>query len=323
MIQGSCQNQKCAAPKTNCFRLHENFVSCEDWQSSSYTQRKPREHKINIEKANSKLNWSGEALNLNELYLTTLRSSPIIIGLVGRAAAGKTCYLGMLFTLLLNGENFNNFTFAGTKTILGWENIAHKMRLKKGNIDFPEPTPSNPDYYSFLHLALRDDLNRLKDIYFTDTSGEVFLQWSRNKEDDDAKSARWIHQNSSAFVLFVDCEALVIRRNAAKTEIIDIAQQLRQDLNNRPVVVAWSKADEIINIRESIRSSLHEDLTKILPNHLEIHVTNFSKSDPDKLCHENNIEVVDTILRELTKSSGVEIDLKTEAKNDFFLNYRG
>lgn len=229
----------------------------------------------------------------------------------------------MLYSLLLNGERLKEFDFAGSKTIIGWESLAHRMRLKRGNVSFPEPTPSNPNFYSFLHLALRNKENSLKDVLFTDTSGEVFLQWARNREDENANSAKWIHKHSSGFILFIDCDALIERRNAAKTEIIDIAQQLKQDLDERPVIVVWSKADEIHKVKDVIKFSLQEDLKEIFPHYKEIEVTNFSATDPDKLCHENNLEVVDWLLNSVLQPSNTELILDVGVKDDLFLSYKG
>jgi GTPase SAR1 family protein len=321
-MEGKCTNQDCAAPITQCLKLWDNLPDCEYWKGIEPLKEK-NQQKAKESKGNSIINWSGDAFSVNELSLISLRNSPIIIGLVGRAGAGKSSFLGMLYTLFLNGGRLKEFNFAGTKTITGWESLAHRMRLRRGNVRFPDPTPSNPDFYNFLHLALRDKENRLKDVLFTDTSGEVFLQWSRNKDDENANSARWIHSNASCFILFVDCEALISRRSAAKTEIIDIAQQLKQDLNARPVVVVWSKADEIKDVKEVIKTSLKEDLKEIFPYCIEIEVANFSQTDPDNLCHENNLKVVDQLLEDVLQSSNMEINLNIEAKDDLFFSYRG
>lgn len=321
-MEGRCNKQECAAPVTKCYELHDNLPDCEHWTGLSAVKEKNQQKK-NVDKSKSVINWSGDSFTLADIPLISSRNSPIIFGLVGKADAGKSSFLGMLYTLLLNGKRLNKFNFAGTKTTNGWEFLAYKMRLKRGNVSFPEPTPSNPNFYSFLHLALRNKEDNLKDVLFTDTSGEVFLQWARNREDENAGSARWIHKNSSGFILFIDCEALIERRNAAKTEIIDIAQQLKQGLNERPVIVVWSKADEINNVKEVIKTSLREDLRQIFPHYAEIEVTNFSKADPDKLCHENNLEVVDWLLNEVLQPSNLEIVLDVEVKDDLFLSYTG
>lgn len=319
-MEGKCKKIDCPAP-ISCLDLCDSFEKCENWihAGASVNNDTIKDQQAIYEQ----INWSGNSLNKKELSLISSRISPILFGLIGRADAGKTSFLGIIYTLLLNGKKFNKFNFAGSKTIIGWENLAFALRLKKGKIDFPEPTPSNPNYYSFLHLSLRDNDGNLKEILFTDTSGEVFSQWAYNKNDYNSESARWIHNNADAFILFVDCEALLIRRNSAKTEIIDIARQLANNLNNRPVVVLWSKSDKISEVKEVIRKSLKEDLKEIFNSFSEIEVSNHSKSDDDELCHKNNLMVIDWLLNEINKPSNLVLEPKKLSTKDFFLNYRG
>ncbi len=44
------------------------------------------------------------------------------------------------------------------------------------------------------------------------------------------------NDNSNGFILFIDCDDLIKRKNRAKTEIIDIAEMLKSDLKNKPVL---------------------------------------------------------------------------------------
>lgn len=321
-MEGRCKNTECAAPITSCHLLIDDLNKCQFWTASSNTVKNNNKGHASA-KIESDVNWSGNPFDVQEVSLVSARNSPIIIGLIGKAEAGKSSYLGMLFTLLLNGKHFNKFHFAGSKTIFGWETLAASLRYKRGNVSFPAPTPSSPDYYSLLHLALRDNEEHLHDVLFTDTSGEVFLQWAYDREDENAASARWIHENSNAFIFFIDCQALIDRRNAAKTEIIDIAQQLKQNINGRPVAVIWSKSDEIDNVKEVIKLSLKEDIREIFSDYTEIEVANFSRADPDKLCHENNIEVVDWLFERVFQPSKPKTEIDIRETDDFFLNYRG
>src|SRR5690606_19327228 len=102
---------------------------------------------------------------------------------------------------------------------------------------FPQPTPvsSNRVY----HLAFRDQNKTLKDVLFADASGEVFSLWSVNRNDENAENARWIYSHSSGFMLFIDCEALINEKNAAKKEILLLARQLTHNLRGRPVIDVW------------------------------------------------------------------------------------
>ena len=320
-MKGKCSKSDCPAPISDCLEMN-SLQDCSHWVPQDNNKSKDKTVRKKTFKNHSEISWTGELLDVEEIKQISYRNSPIIIGLVGKADAGKSSYLGMLFSLFLNGKKLSNFGFTGTNTILGWEKLAHTMRLKRGNIKFPPPTPSDPDYYSFLHLALRAKCNRLQDVLLTDTSGEVFLQWASNREDENANSARWIHKNSSGFILFVDCEALVKQKNAAKSEVIDIAQQLKYKNNKRPVVIVWSKSDVFNDINKNIRESLSEDLQEMFEICKEIKVTNFSNDDPDELCHKNNFQVIDWLLSNILKTSNIKLKLEAEKTEDFFLNYK-
>lgn len=323
MIRGKCNKPECGAPVAPCHLLREDIASCEFWTGPSSVVDKVRPADSARKAGSVGVNWAGDTFGLGDISLVSERNSPIILGLIGRADAGKSSYLGTMFTLLLNGHRLRNFSFSQSKTIGGWEQLAYTLRLKSGKVPFPDPTPSSPDYYGFLHLGLRDKKQRLHDLLLTDTSGEVFLQWSRNRDDTNAASARWIHQNSNAFVLFIDCADLIERRNAARTEIIDVAQQLKEGLKGRPVIAAWSKADRLAEVRPAIREGLADDLLQILPAAEQIEVTNFSTADPDLRCHKNNLEVVDRLLEMVSLPSGFRLQVESRDTLDYFLSYRG
>ncbi|MBO3273508.1 TRAFAC clade GTPase domain-containing protein, partial [Hymenobacter defluvii] len=154
--------------------------------------------------------------------------------------AGKSSFLGMLHSLLLRGHGLTHYTFAGSLTLLGWEELAVALRFHRGQSTDQAATPSDPTYYSLLHWALRRGDGRLCDVLFPDASGEVFSQWAINQADSNAENVRWIHQYADAFIFFVDCEALILRRGAAVSNLVDLAGRLAQGLNGRPVVIAWS-----------------------------------------------------------------------------------
>lgn len=319
-MEGKCSNPDCAAP-ISCHVGKDNHEKCEFWIKGDGA--KPASKPLN--KKNGKANvlpWKGEAFLVEDLSQVTIRNVPIIVGLIGRADAGKTTYLAMLYTLLLRGEVLNGYTFAGSKTILGWDRLYHKLKVQKDKVVFPDPTSS--EYLRLLHLAFRDNKNRLKDIFLSDASGEVFRDWSRNREDSNAENARWVYKNAAAFVLFIDCADLIDRKNQAKTEIIDLAQMLRYDLQNRPVIAVWSKSDRNTEINPRIKESLQQELKDLFINYHEISISNFSVDDPDTLVHKNNIEVLNCILHSAypVKKHDLFIENKV-AKGDFFLHFNG
>jgi Double-GTPase 2 len=314
-----CSNPECAAPP-HCHENHDDYTKCTFWLKNNSVKIEKKE-KLKSEVSKTNLSWTGEPFKIEDVEQVSRRTSPIFIGVIGKADAGKTTFLAMLYTLLLNGKKLKEYNFTGTKTILGWDELYHRLKVQKNRVAFPDPTPSQ--YYRLLHFALRNSNNQLKDIFLSDASGEVFSNWSQNRDDASADNARWIYTNSNAFILFIDCIDLINRKNLAKTEIIDIAQMLTHDLKGRPVIAVWSKSDKKEEVHTKIINSLKEELQNLFANYTEIDISNFSTDDPDKLVHENNLEVIEWLLNKILVPSLEKLVVNGIYKNDLFLNYKG
>lgn len=316
-----CQQAGCTAPKGLCFEhLTNEYPKCEHWIGIKTAEILKPTNNTNEGVA---LPWSGVAFNPENINLISNRSNPVIIGMVGTADAGKTSYLSMLFRLLFNGRKFNDWRFAGSYTLAAWETLAQYIVIRNGGqVNFPPPTPSNPDYYSLYHLALRNG-KFFRDILLADSSGEVFLKWSIDINGDGAENARWIFRHSDAFVFFVDCEALIKRRGAAVVDIRQMAEQLATDLRGRPVIVVWSKSDQLQSIRENIKTAITEHLDTIFANPVVLEISNISISDHDPTCHENNLVVVEQILDALNCRTYPTVEPDVIPSTDLFITYRG
>lgn len=315
---GKCSNPDCVAP-ISCHEGREKHTECEFWLKSNNS--KPKIKSASKREKKSDLPWTGEALTIEELPKITYRNTPVIIGIIGKADAGKTTYLAMLFTLLLRGIKLKEFDFCGTKTINEWDRLYQKLRVQQEGVTFPDPTPAQ--YIRLLHLALRNQSKKLKDILISDASGEVFSIWSKNRNDENADNARWIYENSNAFILFIDCDDLINRKAQAKTDIIDLAQMLKHDLRNRPVIAVWSKSDKKEKVHPIIRENLQGELKDIFENYEEIDISNFSSDDPDVLVHKNNIAVLDWLLSKIFSLQKADILIENDnTGNDIFLNYK-
>lgn len=318
-MAGECKLKECGAPEVRCHLDKDDCTQCENFVAEAAEKKIKREKAAEIKK--SSIGWNGQAFTTDELGLVSARTSPIIIGVVGRADAGKTSFLAMLYTLLLSGKKLKDYDFAGTKTILGWDGLYHRLKFKKGNVAFPQPTPVSSN--RLYHLALRNEEQQLKDIFFADASGEVFTLWSVNRNDENADNARWIYSNSNAFMLFIDCEALLTDKNAAKKEVMLIAQQLTSDLKDRPVIAVWSKSDKKKEVLLNIKETLKTELENLFLNYTEIEISNFLEPGPDELVHINNLAVVDWLLEKIMIPSSPDLSLNEIVSDDLFINYKG
>lgn len=318
-MAGECKLKECGAPEIRCHLDKDDCTQCENFVAETTEKKIKKEKAAEIKK--SSLGWNGQAFTTDELGLVSSRTSTIIIGVVGRADAGKTSFLAMLYTLLLSGKKLKDYDFAGTKTILGWDGLYHRLKFKKGNVAFPQPTPVSSN--KLYHLALRNEEQQLKDVLFADASGEVFTLWSVNRNDENADNARWIYSNSNAFMLFIDCEALLTDKNSAKKEVMLIAQQLTNDLKDRPVIAVWSKSDKKKEVLPSIKETLKTELENLFSNYTEIEISNFLEPGPDELVHINNLAVVDWLLEKIMIPSSPDLSLTEIVSDDLFINYRG
>tara|TARA_R110002020_G_scaffold141005_3_gene312618 strand:+ start:1898 stop:2881 length:984 start_codon:yes stop_codon:yes gene_type:complete len=322
MAKRRCTKEGCYAPDHLCVELasprHEQcefFVRVGAIEASVTTSKGSA--------AATSIPWTGEWLRPEQLDLLAHRGKPKIIGLVGSSGAGKTTYLAMLYSLLFNGKLIENWDFAGSYTLNGWELQAKTLQVQEdGTVRNPDATPSDKDFYSLYHLALRHD-GFLHDILFADSSGEVFSKWADNVNDPAAENARWIYGNAHAFLFFVDCEAIVEQRGRAKRDIIQLAEQVKSRLRGRPVVIIWSKADLTEDMRENIVEVIKQSLSETFPGATSIEISNYSKSDSDQLCHVNNISVAETMLNLLTSPQPLRIAPASIQTNDFFFLYRG
>jgi len=319
-MSGKCNKSECGAPEIRCHDDYDDYKDCPNFILGA-PEKKTKKEKPRAEGKKSNLSWTGQAFSLDEISLVSARTSPIMIGVVGKADAGKTTFLAMVYTLLLNGKTLKEYDFAGTKTILGWDELHHQLKFKQGNVPFPSPTPVGSN--RLFHFALRNKEEQLKDILFSDASGEVFSLWSINRDDENAESARWIYANSNAFMLFIDCQALIDKQNSAKREIMRIAKALTHDLNGRPVIAVWSKADKKGEIIPSIKDTLQTELAKLFSIYHEIDISNFLEPGPDKLVHENNLAAIDWLLEKILLPSNSDLTLAETNSDDLFINYKG
>ncbi len=321
-MRNNCPNDGCAAPKGLCLKssTHEH-LKCETWLEKNASiqigETKKTTDKLNY------LPWTGEALQPEDISIISERAAPLIVGMVGTADAGKTSFLGMIYTLLFNGGRIKNWGFSGSTTLAAWETLAQYLKITSdGSVNFPAPTSSHPEFYSLYHLALKNG-NTFRDILFSDSSGEVFSDWSEDVNDDNSANARWIYKSSSAFIFMVDSAALIEKRGRAVSEIVQMAGQLAANLNGRPVVIVWTKSDMESEIKPTIKASIEEYLSELFPKSTSIKVSNFPKSGQEQICHINNLLVIENVLLALNRPIGAKFEIPISSAGDYFLDYKG
>jgi hypothetical protein len=233
--------------------------------------------------AGFRVSWTGSPLGAQDMRSLKARSQVVCIGLVGAANAGKTTFLALLYALLRQGQVIPGYRFAGSYTLPGWEAIASYLTFREDRTDiqFPPHTSRSTGrdegrVPGLLHLALRPDdaPAALLDVVFTDAPGEWFTDWVVRHEADAAAGARWVYQQSRAFLLFADRERLTgIQRGTARGEIMDLADRLKHGIGTRPLGLMWTKAD-----LPSERPQFLEDISQHLQHDAPRHYREFEVS---------------------------------------------
>lgn len=205
--------------------------------------------------------WAGVSLGQRDIADLAASRSLSMFGIIGVQNSGKTTLLTLLYCLLRQGHKIGEYRFAGSLTLPAWETLAYYMTWKTGNhIAFPPHTPGSAGRIpGLLHLTLIDESGKVRDILITDAKGEWFKEWAVNAAAETAQSPVWIHNHSSAFALVADCEELAgPDRGTARDELKDLFNRLVNNLDDRPVALAWTKSD--IPIRPAMKENLTEHL---------------------------------------------------------------
>lgn len=322
MKVGKCETSDCTADVTNkCHLGNDSPEVCPKWKALNL--KVVNEKRTPVQKL--AVSWTGEDFKINDIENISRRSNPFIIGIVGHEDSAKTSFLGALFTLLVNGNELKKYKFSGSQTLLRWEYLMSKLRFDKGTVKFPAPTPSGGEYYSFLHLMLKNSDQRLKDILFADLSGEVFSQWTVDVNAITVENVRWLMNFANGFIFFINAKTIAENRMAAVNDILDMAYRLKNHLEDRPVIAVWSKADEIINVNTNHVEKVETVLKKLFNQNNIYQISNYldlnSNPDPKSL---NNLHLLEDLLDKMFSIKLQDLSLNSclDVK-DFFLKYRG
>ena len=200
--------------------------------------------------------WTGNVLGETDLKIITTHRTPIIIGLVGSSNAGKTSALTALYLLLRKGLSINGYSFSGSYTLNGWENLASFLTFTNENkIEWPPHTSRNAGRVpGLLHLSFLNKKQQKEDILFTDAPGEWFSDWAVD-EKTSVLGAKWINDFADAFILFSDCEAFSKSIGDARRELKAISGRMAKYNDNRPLALVWSKSD--IKVSEELKKAIN------------------------------------------------------------------
>jgi hypothetical protein len=214
----------------------------------------------------SNIPWNGYTLGIRDLAILGGRGSPLVIGLIGPPNSGKTSLLAFIYMWLLEYGSLEDWQFAGSCTLGGWESIVQFSRWDSTPPpSFPPHTSSTGRHPGILHLTFRDPEGRFRDVMFTDAPGEWFTQWSRVPNEPVAAGARWVINHADALLLLIDSVALADPKQLPKARRAtrDILERIGATSLHLPMMTVWTKDDT--EVAEKIRQAIEKTCLNFVP----------------------------------------------------------
>lgn len=182
-----------------------------------------------------------------------------VIVVAGPGASGKTTLLASLNDRFQQSA-LQDYEFAGSRTLLAFESRSYDVRIASGRLEPEmEKTKVDLDNLRFLHLRVRKkgDGSVLRDLLFSDISGENFRQ-AKNSSEDCKKL--WILKRADRLVLLFDGASLAIsaKRQESKSFGIDF---LRSCIDSGMIGIA-TMVDVVISKMDEINQSVNKAETE-------------------------------------------------------------
>lgn len=322
-MAGKCSQPTCFPDEHGCnVEGCRNVKDCKHYDKTETASKVDEPEAITPIEEPFRIPWTGNSFGVTDLNFLTASTKPILIGITGVASAGKTSFLASLYCLLRHGRKIGDYSFAGSLTLNGWEDIAWYLSWKEnGNIQFPPHTANNSGRIpGLLHLALRNSLGEKTDLIFTDAPGEWFDYWRNNVNSENAKGAKWIHDNSDAFLLFADCDMLVgPKRGQAKLQINSVADRLFENIDVRPIGLVWSKSD--IEITQTTKEQILEHIEEKPFVHFNQFKTSVKEGE-NGMFHQNICDSINWIIEMLKSNINSIPQINSLTPEDMFLSKR-
>lgn len=216
MTAPHCTKEGCTVAETGKCLLYGEPDSCEFFSTDGSgaaeevvegVSQRPLEV---TDAANPRRFLSGHELGTSEAARLMSGRYTHLIAILGCTDVGKTCLLSSLY-LLASSKQLQGFTFAGSKTLRGFEERARRLRKwEQGTL--PEKlaehtTLADPRTPAFMHLALqgRDDQRRYE-LMLTDLPGEWSQQLIERSQTADRFS--FLHR-ADGVILMIDAPLLM------------------------------------------------------------------------------------------------------------------
>lgn len=192
--------------------------------------------------------FAGSVLGSAEAEAVTLRERTRVVVFAGAEDSGKTTVLTSIYERF-NSGTFAGFRFAGSRSLLGFEEICHLNRLASGGSEPGTPRTGLTDDAEYFHLALRPvELGSpRRQVLLSAMSGELF-RLARDSAED-AERLTYLRR-ADTIVVLIDGKRLATPalRTGAQTDAADILESLldaKMFHRQCRIEFAFSKLDEV------------------------------------------------------------------------------
>ncbi|MFO0629708.1 MAG: hypothetical protein U0325_29300 [Polyangiales bacterium] len=192
--------------------------------------------------------FASAALGAADAEVITLSSRTLLVVFAGAEGSGKTTVLASVYERLNQGP-FAGFKFAGSRSLLGFEEICHLNRLASGGVQPDTQRTRLTEETKYYHLALRgaEPVVARREVLLSAMSGELFRMAKDSQEE--AERLTFLRRADTIIVL-VDGERLAntALRTSAQADAADILESLLDANMVSPrcqVEIVYSKFDRI------------------------------------------------------------------------------
>jgi hypothetical protein len=269
-----CSNSNCFVHDGEQCCLGElDHEKCSSWNSTE--QDKKPNKQLNEREVSSRVSWSSSSLGSSDLMTFYHQAPSILVGLLGAHNTGKTTFLAANYLQLISGSDYSSGDFCSSFTLGAWESIASWARINndKQLPSYPPHTPRGIERTpGILHMGLKSEEGKVKNIFLTDAPGEWFTRWAIDVDSREAKGAKWTAEQSDAYLIFADCEKLCGEdRSTARRELRTIIERLGEVIGGKPAILIWAKSEH--QPPDGIKKAIQRALADNVPHAVELDVT--------------------------------------------------
>ncbi len=210
--------------------------------------------------------YPGTELSNEDAEAVTLRSPAHLVVFAGASESGKTTLLASLYERWSAGP-FAGFHFAGSRSLLGFEQICHLNRLASGGAHPDTPHTPVSDEAAYYHLAVRGTAPgaERRHVLLSAISGELFRLAKFSREDTERLT--FLHR-ANTIVVLVDGARLAVneQRLNAQTDASSILESFldAKMIGTRcRVEFVFSKLDRVVEAGDAAVQFLNSTETKL------------------------------------------------------------